>query len=117
VTERVPVGVLTNGFAEVQAQKFDAFPALREQTDAVVVCEEAGVLKPDPGAFAHATEKAGVDPDEVLYVGDSYRSDVEGAQSVGWRVAWFARNGTNGRSTDDRGFAFEDWDALMDRLQ
>jgi HAD superfamily hydrolase (TIGR01549 family) len=117
VAEQVPVGVMTNGFAEVQAQKFDAFPVLRERAHAVVVCEEAGVLKPAPEAFAHAADEASVEPDDVLYVGDSYRSDVEGAQNVGWRVAWFARHGPNGRSTDERGFVFQQWDTFADRLR
>jgi YjjG family noncanonical pyrimidine nucleotidase len=116
IAEQVPVGVMTNGFAEVQAQKFDSFPVLRERADAIVVCEETGVLKPDPKVFAHATDEAGVDPENVLYVGDSYRSDVEGAQKAGWRVAWYARNGTDGRSTDDRGFVFDEWEALCDRI-
>jgi putative hydrolase of the HAD superfamily len=117
VAEQVPVGVLTNGFAEVQAQKFDTFPTLRERAEAVVVSEKTGALKPNPTVFEHATDEAGVAPGEVLYVGDSYRSDVKGAQNVGWRVAWYARNGTNGQSTDDRGFAFGEWDAFIDRLQ
>jgi HAD superfamily hydrolase (TIGR01549 family) len=116
IAENRPVGIMTNGFAEVQAQKLDQFPTLRERADAIVVCEETGVLKPDPQAFAHATEEAGGEPNEILYVGDSYRSDVEGGQRAGWRVAWFARNGTEGRSTDDRGFVFDDWDALSARF-
>lgn len=116
IAEQVPVGVMTNGFAEVQAQKLDEFPTLRDRSDAIVVCEDAGALKPDPAAFAHATQKAGVEPEEVLYVGDSYRSDVEGAQNVGWRVAWYARADTNGQSTDGRGFVFDDWDTLVERL-
>jgi len=117
IAEERPVGIMTNGFAEVQSQKLDTFPVLADQAEAVVVCEEVGVLKPDPKVFAHATERAGVDSDEVLYVGDSYHSDVEGAQQAGWRVAWFAPDGTDGRSTDDRGFVFEDWDAFRARLR
>jgi len=116
VAEHHPVGVLTNGFAEVQEKKLDQFPVLREKSEAIVLCEDVGVLKPDPAVFDHATEKAGVPPEDVLYVGDSYRSDVEGAQPVGWRVAWYARNGTNGQSMDDCGFAFGDWAVLRDRL-
>ena len=116
VADRVPVGIMTNGFAEVQAQKFEAFPVLRERADAVVVCEETGALKPDPTIFAHATEEAGVETDEVLYVGDSYHSDVEGAQNAGWRVAWYAPDGPDGRSTDERGFTFAAWDDLVNRI-
>jgi putative hydrolase of the HAD superfamily len=31
-------------------------------------------------------------------------------------VAWYARNGTNGRSTNDRGFTFADWTTLRELL-
>ena len=117
IAEDYPVGVLTNGFAEVQEKKLDRFPVLREQSESIVLCEDVGVLKPDPVVFEHATAEVEADPETVLYVGDSYRSDVQGAQPVGWRVAWYARNGTNGRSTNDRGFAFDDWSTLTRRLR
>ena len=117
IAEGWPVGVMTNGFAEVQAQKLDQFPVLRDRADAVVVCEEAGALKPDPQAFAHAEAQAGVAPEDVLYVGDSYRSDVQGGRNAGWQVAWFARHGTNGASVDEGAFVFEDWGTLLRRLQ
>lgn len=116
VADAYPVGVLTNGFAEVQSRKFDAFPVLEERAESVVICEETGVLKPHPDVFSHATERVEATTDEVLYVGDSYRSDVEGAQRAGWRVAWFAPDDTDGRSTDTRGFSFTDWAAFLDRL-
>jgi HAD superfamily hydrolase (TIGR01549 family) len=116
IADRMPVGLMTNGFAEVQAKKLKTFPVLKERAEAVVVCEETGTLKPAPCVFEHATEKAGVQPEDVLYVGDSYQSDVEGAQAVGWRVAWFRRNGSDDRSTDERGFVFEDWETLAERL-
>lgn len=116
IAQKVPVGVLTNGFAEVQSKKLDQFPVLREQSDAVVICEEIGVLKPDPQVFHYATEQAGVAADEVLYVGDSYRSDVQGAKPFGWNVAWYAPGGTDGRSLDEGGFAFSEWKELRSRL-
>lgn len=117
VAEQVPVGVLTNGFVEVQKKKFDRFPILREMAAAIVICEEAGVLKPDPEIFAHAAEKVGVPAEKILYVGDSYRSDVQGAQGGGWHVAWYACNGTNGQSTDGCRLVFDEWADLLDHLQ
>lgn len=116
LAEHRPVGVLTNGFAEVQQKKLERFPMLRERAAAIVLCEEAGTLKPDPQAFAHATSQAGTDPEQILYVGDSYRSDVEGGRNAGWRVAWYAPDGTNGRTVENRGFDFGSWDALLDRF-
>lgn len=116
ISERRPVGLMTNGFAEVQAEKLKTFPVLEERAEAVVVCEETGTLKPDPCVFEHATEEAGVRPEDVLYVGDSYQSDVEGAQAAGWRVAWFRRNGGDDRSPDEGGFVFDEWETLSARL-
>lgn len=116
VAERFPVGVLTNGFAEVQAQKMKRFPELAERSRVVLVSEETGYLKPHPVVFETAAERAGVDPARILYVGDSLRSDVEGGTGAGWRVAWFARDGVNGETLGDRVFAFQDWADLRERL-
>lgn len=116
VADRYPVGVLTNGFAEVQAQKLERFPMLRDCSRAVVICEEVGALKPDPRVFEHAASEAETEAARILYVGDSYVSDVEGGQNAGWRVAWYAPDGTDGRSLNGRSFAFAAWSALWDRL-
>ncbi|MEL7363102.1 MAG: HAD-IA family hydrolase, partial [Bacteroidota bacterium] len=89
VADQYPVGILTNGFAEAQHAKLDRFPVLRDRAAAIVVSEEVGVMKPRPGIFAHATEATGVSPAEVLYIGDSWHSDVEGGTAFGWHVAWF----------------------------
>lgn len=107
------VGVLTNGFVEIQRRKLDRFPVLRERADAVVICEKTGYLKPHPQVFAHATKLAGVPADQILYVGDSHHSDVKGGQAAGWKVAWYTRNGT---SRPAECFTFQNWDALLDTM-
>jgi HAD superfamily hydrolase (TIGR01549 family) len=117
VADHMPVGVLTNGFSEVQAKKLDRFPVLRDQSSAVVVCEEHGPLKPHPDAFAHATAQADAAVREILYVGDSWRSDVQGGRNAGWQVAWYTPNGTDGRAVSTGGFDFGNWDVLVDRLR
>jgi len=42
-----------------------------------------GMAKPDPAFFRLAAARAGVPTAEALMVGDSYRADVEGAQTAG----------------------------------
>jgi HAD superfamily hydrolase (TIGR01549 family) len=116
VADRFPVGVLTNGFAEVQAQKMKKFPEIPERSRVVLVSEETGYLKPHPVVFETAAERAGVEPERILYVGDSLRSDVEGGRRAGWQVAWFARDGVNGETLGERAFAFQDWADLRKRL-
>jgi putative hydrolase of the HAD superfamily len=92
ILEKYPVGILTNGFAETQRKKFEAFD-LYNSAQTTVISEEVGVLKPHPDVFRHATELAGVDSNNILYVGDSFSSDVEGGTKFGWNVAWFTENG------------------------
>ena len=121
LAERYPVGVLTNGFTETQHAKLARFPELRDRLAALVISEEVGVMKPHPEVFAHATRAAGVPPEAILYVGDSFRSDVEGGRAAGWQVAWY----TDGRTPEERKagkadadgvFRFQQWSALRRRL-
>ena len=114
VANRYPVGILTNGFAEVQHAKLDRFPILRARSRAVVISEEVGYMKPHPKLFAHATALAGCDPASILYVGDSYHSDVAGGRASGWQVAWYRPGPTD--APPDGVFCFDQWDALLDRL-
>ncbi|NBC01420.1 MAG: HAD-IA family hydrolase [Bacteroidetes bacterium] len=89
VAERLPVGVITNGFLETQRRKLARFPVLRDRSAAVIISEETGVLKPHPRLFTEATRRAAVDPADILYVGDSLFSDVQGATRAGWQAAWY----------------------------
>ncbi len=118
VAGRFPVGVLTNGFTEIQTKKLDRFPVLRDRSESVVITEETGYLKPHPKAFAHAAEGTNCSPEHILYVGDSYHSDVQGGHRAGWHVAWYVRN-RNGTPSPERTprITFEDWDMLLNHLQ
>ncbi len=82
------VGIITNGFKETQHKKFEKL-ALHKYTGHMIISEELGVLKPHHKVFDYATETAGVEREEILYVGDSYSSDVMGGINAGWKTAWF----------------------------
>ena len=51
--------------------------------EAVVTSAQVGYRKPHPQIFKHALALANVDPERAVMVGDSYESDVIGAQGVG----------------------------------
>jgi putative hydrolase of the HAD superfamily len=73
-------------------------------------------MKPHPKVFDVATERAGVVRDSILYVGDSYSSDIVGGRNAGWTTAWFtALNGgiEEGQTAD---FIFDDFDELLEKL-
>ena len=113
LADRFPVGILTNGFAEVQDAKLDRFPVLRERAKAVVISEHVGYMKPHPRLFAHAAELAGVSANAILYIGDSYTSDVQGATRAGWQMAWYT---TRKDAIEEPVFRFQQWGDLLDSL-
>ncbi|MGM0547125.1 MAG: HAD family hydrolase [Bacteroidota bacterium] len=115
ILEKYPVGILTNGFAETQRKKFEAFD-LYDSAKATVISEEVGVLKPHPDVFEYATEQAGVAKDEILYVGDSFNSDVKGGTQFGWNVAWFTQNGESEKHKK-ADFVFNDFMDLKNLLK
>jgi HAD superfamily hydrolase (TIGR01509 family) len=55
--------------------------------DAWTSSEQAASCKPDPGIYRVALAKAGVDPADVLFVGDSREQDIAGARALGMETA------------------------------
>ncbi len=92
VSRHFPTGIMTNGFTFVQKKKFEYF-SLNRYARHLIISEEVGYLKPDPRIFAFAAEKAGFKPSELLYVGDSYSSDILGGCQCGWKTAWYLQPG------------------------
>ncbi|HUI27924.1 MAG TPA: HAD family hydrolase [Candidatus Kryptonia bacterium] len=83
---RFQLGVISNFYGNVERILADAGFAslLATVVDSTVV----GVSKPDPGIFALATERLGVDPAHALFVGDSLEQDITPAHHAGLRTAW-----------------------------
>lgn len=67
---------------------------LAEVLDHWTSSEEARSCKPDPGFFRVALEKAGVSPEQVLFVGDSPEHDIAGAKGVGMTAALIVEEGS-----------------------
>lgn len=55
--------------------------------------EETGYLKPHPIPFQQMIRKFGLAPEEILYVGNSYKYDIIGASNVGMQTAWLRLSG------------------------
>lgn len=114
VAQEYPVGILTNGFAETQKIKFKRFE-LNKSAEHVVISEDVGALKPDPRVFEHATDLANVAPEDILYVGDSFTSDIEGGSSFGWNTAWYTSNGDSEKH-QKADFVFNNFNDLTEFL-
>ncbi|MEX0905850.1 MAG: HAD family hydrolase [Balneolaceae bacterium] len=116
LAERFEVGIITNGFKETQQLKFEHLE-LKNYCDVMIISEEIGQLKPHPDVFDAATERAGVSRDEILYVGDSYTSDIVGGRNAGWQTAWFTGlNNIEIKKDQTADFQFNRFDELVELL-
>ena len=61
---------------------------LGKYCDLICGSEEIGALKPSKYPFGVLAQKMGVTPEEVLYVGNSFKYDVCGSKNAGMMSAW-----------------------------
>jgi HAD superfamily hydrolase (TIGR01549 family) len=66
--------------------------ALDRFFEQVIISSAVGIWKPDPRIFQLALDKAGLQPHEVIYVGDSEKDDVAGARAAGLYPLLIRRN-------------------------
>ena len=85
------LGVITNLRADVDSLIEKA--GLKGCLEFSVNSVQAGIEKPHPPIFLEAGRLAGVEPGEILHVGDQIRSDVGGAQAVGMQAVLLDRGG------------------------
>ncbi|MCZ2815093.1 haloacid dehalogenase type II [Modestobacter sp. VKM Ac-2984] len=83
---------LTNGSAQVSEQLFSS-AGIRDQFEALLSVEDAGIWKPARGAYEYAAQACGTDPADMLLVA-VHPWDIDGAARAGLRTAWLDRAGT-----------------------
>ncbi|AEV84184.1 haloacid dehalogenase [Actinoplanes sp. SE50] len=91
------VAVLTNGEHSQQHHKLERLSLLSE-IDLLVASSTLPAGKPDPGAFRHTVNHLGVEPVDVVMVGDSLEKDVFGARAAGLSAILLDRDGTRAGS-------------------
>ena len=83
----LPIGLLSNGRTTFQRAVLDAI-GLTSSFTQIGISEQEGLRKPDPAFFLRLTDRLGVRPDEVLYVGDNYDHDILPARALGMQTIW-----------------------------
>ena len=86
LASRFKLGLLSNG------NNYPEYFGLADRFDFAVYAQDIGIEKPDPRTFQIAVERAGCSLNQLLHVGDSLVTDVEGAQAVGVRAVWLNRD-------------------------
>ena len=85
----VKMGIITNGFTELQQQRLQNTQTERF-FEMVVVSEQIGVAKPDRKVFDYAFSLMDdLDKTKILMVGDTLASDILGGYNSGIDTCWF----------------------------
>jgi putative hydrolase of the HAD superfamily len=95
---RFKVGLVSDAqrvFLEPEIQMTGLAPLL----DVVVISTDHGYHKPDPRLFVRALSDLRVDPQSAIFIGDSVRRDICGAENANIPAVLLARNGP--RAGDD----------------
>ena len=91
-SEGVKTGIVTNGSRHDYERILEMLD-LAGYFDVVVGADACGVAKPDGRIFLHAVDGLGVEPGEVVFVGNDYRYDYVGARGAGLKPLLIDRGG------------------------
>ncbi|MBT3272757.1 MAG: HAD family hydrolase [Spirochaetales bacterium] len=83
--------------------------ALPQVWDFIMTSEDTGYLKPNPEPFLALSSALGTVPGRILYVGNSYKYDIIGANRVGMKTAHIARESAENSVAD---ITFDDYRTL-----
>jgi putative hydrolase of the HAD superfamily len=86
---KLPIGIISN-FNSTLKEKLNQFfgPVFKD----ILVSEELGVAKPKIEFYQKALDKIGYSANEILYVGDSIKLDIEPATQLGMKCLLIDRD-------------------------
>ena len=91
-SKRIKMGIVTNGTEKDFKQILQRL-SLTNYFDIVVGVEVCKKAKPHKEIFLHALARLHVEPEEAIFVGDSFEYDYEGARKAGLKPILIDRDG------------------------
>lgn len=85
-------------------QKGDIW-GIKDYCDFLLGSEQTGALKPSPHVFSVLQKTLNIPAEEILYVGNNHKYDIEGSKKAGMKAAWIItpgkkRSGTTSEIAD-----------------
>lgn len=84
----ITIGIGTDMTAWMQYKKLETF-GFAPYINHIVTSQEAGHEKPHPEFMALCIKKAGCRPEEIVFVGDTFKKDVAGSAKAGMHAVWY----------------------------
>ena len=89
---------------------------VKDMCDVVLGSEEAGALKPDSTPFLRLAKEFNLPPEQILYVGNNHKYDIQGAHNIGMKTAWLIlpHEGLFGKKSKIADFTFWHYDQISE---
>lgn len=89
LSQNFDLHIVTNGLREAQRPRITT-AGLDPYFKSITVSDEIGSAKPQASFFETAMKNANIkNKEEVLMIGDGYRSDIVGGHNFGLKTCWF----------------------------
>ena len=89
LSEKLPLVAISNGNACIKSIGLNRF------FNFSINAAATGKPKPDSSLFLLASEKLGIQPEQLIHIGDDLINDVGGADNAGCRSIWIAPKAAN----------------------
>mgnify|MGYP004642171395 CR=1 FL=1 len=107
--------IITNGIAEVQHGRIDGSNT-RGYFERIFISEEIGSNKPDPAFFHTVLNALRLSPEECIVIGDSEKSDIQGAINAGIESIYINFRGMKSDKATYSVSSFDELKRLIDSI-
>ena len=107
-----PMYIITNGIADTQHMRFSGTDT-EKFFNGLYISEELGVQKPDPGFFRKVLDDIGIGRESAIVIGDSERSDIQGAVNAGIKSIFISFDGRHSDKADHSVSSYAELIALL----
>lgn len=88
LSKKYKIGLLSNIYEGMMPRLIELGKVADVKYSSIVLSNETGFRKPEKEIYEIATKKAGILPEEILFI-DDRKDFIEGAKKYGWQTIWF----------------------------
>lgn len=91
--EGIVTGIISNGSSSRQRMKIETLGMQHWiPNENVLISSDLNIHKPDPALFHEFAKRVKLPEESLWYVGDNYKTDIQGASSAGWHTIWLVKD-------------------------
>lgn len=111
-----PIYIVTNGIPSTQHRRIEN-SGMEGFFRKIYISDEIGVAKPDRRFFSHVLSDIGCSEDDAIVIGDSEKSDIQGARNSGIRSIYISFDGHESEMADWSVSSYDELYGLLNDIE